>query len=79
MIKKLLSNWYLVIVFGFLIFAGLVFIICGEDSIIAVHDNLDLFIPHFRMMKLNDAWFKHGVTLPMLHGINRDLLGSEFL
>ena len=36
MIKKLLSNWYLVIVFGFLIFAGLVFIICGEDSIIAV-------------------------------------------
>ena len=28
------SRWYMAIVFGFLIFAGLVFAICGEDSII---------------------------------------------
>ncbi len=78
MIKKLLSNWYLVIVFGFLIFAGLVFIICGEDSIIAVHDNLDLFIPQFQMMKDTGTFWAQDTYVPFLGGISRDVLPSEF-
>ena len=49
--KRLISKWYLVIVAGFILFAGLVFSLSGEDSIIAAHDNLDLFIPQFKMMK----------------------------
>ncbi|MDO4463167.1 MAG: DUF6044 family protein [Bacillota bacterium] len=78
MIKKLLSNWYLVIVFGFLIFAGLVFLICGEDSIIAVHDNLDLFIPQFQMMKDTGTFWAQDAYVPFLGGISRDVLPSEF-
>ena len=56
-----------------------VFLIFWDRSYPQVHDNLDLFPPHYRMMKLQNAWFAHGVTLPVMHGLNRDLFGSEFL
>ena len=76
--KKLISKWYMVVVFGFLVFAGLVFILCGENSIIAVHDNLDLFIPQFQMMKNTGSFWAHDVNVPFLGGISRDVLPSEF-
>ena len=56
-----------------------VFLIFWDRSYPQIHDNLDLFPPHYRMMKLQHAWFAHGVTLPVMHGLNRDLFGSEFL
>lgn len=76
--KKLISGWYLWIVFGFLLFAGLVFAICGENSMIAVHDNLDLFIPQFQMMKNTGSFWMHGVDVPFLGGVSRDGLPAEF-
>ena len=66
------------IVCGFLLFAALVFIVCGENSIIAVHDNLDLFIPQFQMMKDTGTFWAHGVDVPFLGGISRDTLPAEF-
>lgn len=78
LLRKIISNWYLVVIFGFIIFAGLVFAICGEDSIIAVHDNLDLFIPQFQMMKDTDSFWTHDTYVPFLGGISRDALPSEF-
>lgn len=76
--KKLISKWYLFIAAGFILFAGLVFALSGEDSIIAVHDNLDLFIPQFQMMKDTKTFFRHGVDVPFLGGISRDCLPAEF-
>lgn len=76
--KKLVSRWYLIITAGFLLFAGLVFFICGESSVIAVHDNLDLFIPQFQMMKDTGTFFSHGKDVPFLGGISRDVLPAEF-
>ncbi|MDO4302394.1 MAG: DUF6044 family protein [Bacillota bacterium] len=76
--RKIASRWYLVIVFGFLIFAGLVFAICGEDSVIAVHDNLDLFTPQFQMLKDTKSFWSHDVYVPFLGGVSRDVLPSEF-
>lgn len=76
--KKLISRWYLFIVIGFILFAALVFAICGEDSIIAVHDNLDLFIPQFQMMKNTGTFWSHNVQAPFLGGISRDVLPAEF-
>lgn len=76
--KKLISKWYLVIVAGFLLFAGLVFLLCGEDSIIAVHDNLDLFIPQYQMMKDTGTFFAQDAYVPFLGGISRDVLPAEF-
>lgn len=76
--KRLISHWYLAIVGGFLLFAGLTFALCKENSIIAVHDNLDLFIPQFQMMKNTGTFWAHGVDVPFLGGISRDSLPSEF-
>lgn len=76
--KKLISKWYLVIAGGFILFAALVFGICGEDSILAIHDNLDLFIPQFQMMKNTGTFFGQDVSVPFLGGISRDVLPSEF-
>ena len=78
MLRKLVSHWYLFIVFGFILSAGLVFFLCGEKSIIAVHDNLDLFIPQFQMMKNTGTFWCHGVDVPFLGGISRDTLPAEF-
>jgi len=77
-LKKLISKWYLIIVVGFIVFAALVFGLCGEDSILAVHDNLDLFIPQFQMMKNTGTFFGQDKIVPFLGGISRDTLPSEF-
>ena len=57
----------------------LVFLIFRDRSYLQFHDNLDLFVAHYKMMSRQHAWFAHGVELPVLHGVNRDLFGSEFL
>ncbi len=54
-------------------------LIFRDNSFIQIHDNLDLFMAHYRMIQRNGGFFAHGVTMPMLHGVDRDLLGSEFL
>ncbi|MCR4788087.1 MAG: DUF6044 family protein [Lachnospiraceae bacterium] len=76
--KKIKNNLYWLIVIGFVIFAALVFIICGEGSVISVHDNLDLFIPQYKMMKDAGTFFTHGDITGFLAGIDRDVLPSEF-
>lgn len=76
--KKIAEKWYLVLIIGFLVFAALVFGIFGKGSIISVHDNLDLFVAQFQMLKNTGAFWKHGVEVPFLGGISRDVLPSEF-
>ncbi len=43
-----------------------------------MHDNLDLFMAHYKVLTDRGLWFKHGVDAPILHGVSRDLFGSEF-
>ena len=76
--KKIAEKWYLVLIIGFLVFTALVFGIFGKGSIISVHDNLDLFVAQFQMLKNTGAFWKHGVEVPFLGGISRDVLPSEF-
>ncbi len=78
MLKKIIAKWYIIIPIGFIIAVALVFGVFGESSIIAVHDNLDLFVAQFQMMKNTDTFFAHGVDVPFLGGISRDNLPSEF-
>ena len=76
--KKLLKYWYLIVMIGVLGAEAIVFLGLGDQSYIAVHDNLDLFIPHLRMMKLSGTFFTQGDVLPILGGVTRDDFGSEF-
>ena len=71
-------HWYAYLVELVIFCEAMVFLIFRDGSYIAVHDNLDLFVAHFRIMKLNNAFFGSGAELPMLGGVSRDLFGSEF-
>lgn len=77
-LKKITDKWYLIAAGGMILFAALVFSIFGEGSIISVHDNLDLFIAQFQMLKNTKSFFSHGVEVPFLGGVSRDNLPSEF-
>lgn len=77
-LKKITDKWYLIAAGGVFLFAALVFFLFGESSIISVHDNLDLFVAQFQMLKNTDSFFSHGAEVPFLGGISRDNLPSEF-
>ena len=73
----LTKYWFIFPIAGFLIFEGSVFFYYGEKSYIAVHDNMDLFLAQFQMLKNTNSFWKHGVNVPFLGGISRDNLPSE--
>lgn len=70
--------WFLFPIVGFLLLAAAVFFGYGEGSYIGVHDNMDLFLAQFQMLKNTDSFWKHGVDVPFLGGVSRDNLPSEF-
>ncbi len=69
--------WFFFPVTGFLLLAAAVFFGYGERSYIGVHDNMDLFLAQFQMLKNTDSFWKHGVDVPFLGGVSRDSLPSE--
>lgn len=69
--------WFLFPIGGFLLLAAGVFFGYGERSYIGVHDNMDLFLAQFQMLKNTGSFFKHGVDVPFLGGVSRDNLPSE--
>ena len=70
--------WYLYLTGALLLLQALVFLIYRGESYLQIHDNLDLFMAHYQMLKVNHLWFAHSVDAPILHGVSRDLFGSEF-
>ncbi len=74
-IKK---NWYKFLTGTLLLLQAAVFLIYRGNSYFQIHDNLDLFMGHYEMLKRAGLWFAHDVNAPILHGVNRDLFGSEF-
>ena len=72
------KHFAFIIVGLFIVSVSLFFLIIGDNSYIAVHDNLDLFVAQFAMLKNTGSFFAHGVSAPFLGGISRDVLPSEF-
>ncbi len=69
--------WFLFPIVGFVFLTAGVFFGYGERSYIAVHDNMDLFLAQFQMLKNTNSFLKHGVDVPFLGGLSRDNLPSE--
>lgn len=69
--------WFLFPIGGFLLLTAGVFFGYGERSYVAVHDNMDLFLAQFQMLKNTNGFLRHGVDVPFLGGISRDNLPSE--
>ena len=77
--KKVKANWYWGIVILITAIELITFVIAGKNhTYIGVHDNLDIHIADYQILKLNNALFSHNVTLPLLGGIDRNFLLSEF-
>lgn len=76
--NDLKKKWYLYLTGALLAIQAAVFLIFRGNSYPQVHDNLDLFMAHYEMLKKWGLWFSHGTDAPILHGISRDLFGSEF-
>ncbi len=74
----LTKYWFFFPIAGFLLLVAGVFFGYGERSYIGVHDNMDLFLAQFQMLKNTDSFWKHGVDVPFLGGVSRDNLPSEF-
>lgn len=68
--------WFYFPIIGFLLLMAAVFFGYGEHSYIGVHDNMDLFLAQFQMLKNTDSFWKHGVDVPFLGGVSRDNLPS---
>lgn len=62
----LTKYWFLFPIAGFLLLEGGVFLYFGEKSYIAVHDNMDLFLAQFQMLKNTGSFWAHGVDVPFL-------------
>ena len=71
------KNWYRILIGLFLVAVVAFYMVIGENSYIAVHDNMDLFIPQFQMLKDTHTFWSQHVCVPFLHGISRDALPSE--
>ena len=61
----------------FLAGAAFLYILCGENAHIAVHDNLDLFVAQYQMLREQGSFFSQGTASLFLGGISRDVLPSE--
>lgn len=72
------KGWLGFCLVGIFLLAVLVFYtLIGENSYLAVQDNLDLFMAQFAMLKNEGIFFSHGVAAPFLGGVSRNALPSE--
>ena len=76
--ENIKKNWYLYIILGLAALQIIMFVLWGDHSFIAIHDNLDLFVAHNKLMKNQDIFFGSGHEALLVGGVSRNLLGSEF-
>ncbi len=60
----------------FFVFSILLICLKGEDAVVAIQDNLDLFQAQYKMLKNTGTFFTNGAAAPFLGGISRDVLPS---
>lgn len=78
MLKRITKNWVIYFILGLALLQVLVFTLWGDHSFIAIHDNLDLFVAHNKIMKNQGIFFGKAEEALLLGGVSRNLLGSEF-
>ena len=78
MLKKITKNWVIHFILGLALLQVLMFTLWGAHSFIAIHDNLDLFVAHNKIMKNQGVFFGKAEEALLLGGVSRNLLGSEF-
>ena len=78
LLDKVVSRWYICFIGIFMIAVLVMYMLVGENSYIAIPDNLDLFVAQYKMMQNTGTFFSKGASVPFLNGISRDNLPGEF-
>ncbi len=80
MVKAIVKKkWYWILTVLIIIGELGIFLIAGEQhTYIGIHDNLDIHITDYKLLKDNHAFFVQKADMPLLGGISRDFLLSEF-
>ena len=73
-----IDRWYVFPVILFILAVVVFYVVIGENSYIAIADNMDLFVPQYQMLGMRNIYFAHGAAAPFLDGISRDVLPSEY-
>ena len=76
--KKIISGWYICLIGLFIVAVFAMYMITGENSYIAIPDNLDLFMAQYKMMQNTGTFFARDALVPFLGGVSRDNLPGEF-
>ncbi len=75
----IVKKWFWFLIAAVSLLEMMTFIIAGPyHTYIGVHDNLDIHIADYQIMKLYNVFFAHGTDIPLLGGIDRNFLLSEF-
>ncbi len=77
-LKRIKTNWGLILVGAFLFVTIIGVCIYGEDLFIAIHDHLDGTHAFYSMLKDKQIFWSIDAQMPMLGGIDRNLMPSEF-
>lgn len=72
------KRWHWLLVFSFLAVETVVMLLLGDNIYASTHDNLELHVLDYHLLKENKLFFAHGVELPVLNGVSRDYFFSEF-
>ncbi|SEQ36934.1 DUF6044 family protein [Butyrivibrio sp. TB] len=70
--------WYFIFIGLFFVCTIVLYKTAGAGSYFAIHDNLDLFIPQYQMMKNDETFFALVAGTDFLDNISRNVLPSEF-
>lgn len=73
-IKK---RWHWLLVFLLLAIETIVLLLLGDNIYASAHDNLELHVLDYHLLRENGLFFAHGVELPVLNGVSRDYFFSE--
>lgn len=71
------DNWGIICIASFLMVTLIYVIANGENIYLPVHDYLDCHPAYMKMLQDNDLFWKLDGTVPMLHGVSRNLFYSD--
>lgn len=75
-IMKKRGHWILLALF--LTIETIVLLLLGDNIYASAHDNLELHVLDYHLLRENGLFFAHGAQLPVLNGVSRDYFFSEW-
>ena len=73
------ERWHWLLVFSFLAVETVVLLLLGDNIYASAHDNLELHVLDYHLLKEKGLFFAHDAQLPILNGVSRDFFSLNFI